>query len=226
MFLLCLYIKSAWNLRSFAGIFICVLCVAACSGASIDKSLVLNKNGVYQDVNSGSEDTGTLNAYDLNSGAYRIGSSDKINITVFGENDLSKDYVVNNIGYISFPLIGSIYAEGLTLKQLEERIREKLMDGYLKNPSISAQMAEFRPFYILGEVRVPGSYAFVSDMSVLNAVALSGGYTYRANQDVVEIMQGGKPTQGKSDSRKVRRVNPEAYRVRPGDIILVKERFF
>lgn len=161
--------------------------------------------------------------YDLNSGAYRIGSGDKVNITVFGENDLTKDYVVNNIGYISFPLIGSLHVDGITLKQLEERIREKLMDGYLKNPSVSAQMAEFRPFYILGEVRIPGSYAFVSDMSVLNAVALAGGYTYRADQDIVEIMQGGN---SKAKGGAVRRVDPETYSVRPGDIILVKERFF
>jgi len=150
---------------------------------------------------------------------YVLGPEDRIKITVFGEPDMTGDYRVGSDGAIAFPLVGDIRVEGLTLRQAEEAIKEKLRQGYLKKPSVSIEVSESRPFYILGEVRRPGSYNYIAGMNVLQAVAISGGFTYRANRKSVEILRGNDaPAEPMS-------VTPQE-RVKPGDIIFIQERFF
>ena len=156
--------------------------------------------------------------------AYTLGIEDQVHLIVYGENDLTGDYTVGPTGTISVPLIGEVLVNNLSLRQAEQVIATRLADGYLVDPSVSMQIAKRRPFYIMGEVRTPGSYSFVSNMTVMNAVAMAGGFTYRANQSSVEIM---RPDNEKSDDGKG--VDKEASmdaRVAPGDIIVVKERFF
>ncbi|MEL6962274.1 MAG: SLBB domain-containing protein, partial [Pseudomonadota bacterium] len=90
--------------------------------------------------------------------------------------------------------------------------------GYLVNPQVSLEVLNYRPFYILGEVNQPGSYPYVNGMTVINAIALAGGYTYRASQGSITVQRGG------SNSDKVG-VGPTSQ-ILPGDIITVPERFF
>lgn len=151
---------------------------------------------------------------------YVLGSSDVLRITVFGEADLTNSYTVDAGGMIAMPLIGDLKLAGLTLRQAEEAIEASLAQGYLINPSVSIEVTTYRPFYIMGEVRNPGSYPYVANMSVLNAVALAGGFTYRARQSEVELMSGrpGAPREYEDTP-----VNTLVY---PGDIIVVEERFF
>lgn len=150
---------------------------------------------------------------------YILGAEDKIKITVFGEQDLSGSFKIGGDGNISMPLVGIVQLQNLTLRQAEDLIEEKLRDGYLKNPSISIEVAESRPFYILGEVRRPGSYNYINGMSVLQAIAISGGFTYRANRKSVDILRG------QAAPSKPLSVLPEMP-VQAGDIIFVRERFF
>ena len=150
---------------------------------------------------------------------YVLGPEDKLKINVFGEKELSGDYRVGSGGSIAFPLIGDINVEGLTLRQAEEAIKVKLREGYLKKPSVSIEIAESRPFYILGEVRRPGSYNYIAGMSVLQAVAISGGFTYRANRKSVEILRG-------NDAPAEPMNTTTSEKVKPGDIIFIQERFF
>lgn len=151
---------------------------------------------------------------------YLLGPGDKIRITVYGEEALSGVYGISAQGTLSFPLIGELQAQGLSLSVLEQSIAAGLKDGFLVNPSVTMEMESYRPFYIMGEVRDPGSYDYVANMSVLNAVALAGGFTYRANEGAVEVMRRtGRKEETLND------VNVESV-VLPGDIILVKERFF
>lgn len=152
--------------------------------------------------------------------AYRIAPDDKLKIVVFDEKTLSRVYRVGSTGHISVPLIGDVYVQGKTTRDIERELVVRLSDGYLVNPSVSIEIDEYRPFYILGEVRTPGSYSFVNDMSVLNAVALAGGFTYRANKRNVEIL---RVSEGASEGVKEQPVDAS---VLPGDIILVRERFF
>lgn len=151
---------------------------------------------------------------------YRLGTNDKIRLLVFGEEDLSDVYTIAPNGMLSIPLIGQVPARDKTIHELQTTIEQRLADGYLVNPSISLEIAAFRPFYILGEVTNPGSYPYENDMTILKAVALAGGFTYRADRDTIKIVQSN------ADGTKTYTEHPSQTRFAPGDIILVEERFF
>jgi polysaccharide export outer membrane protein len=150
---------------------------------------------------------------------YRLGPGDKLRVIVFGEEDLSGEFVVDGSGYIRLPLVGQVQAANRTVYEFERDVETKLKDGYLKAPRVSAEVMNYRPFYIIGEVGKPGEYPYVNGMSVLNAVALAGGYTYRANERNVYLRRYG-------DSREQSVPADETTKVYPGDIIRVVERFF
>ena len=150
---------------------------------------------------------------------YVLGIGDKVRLTVYGEDDLSGEYEVSSTGVMALPLIGAIKATGTTVREFEDAVRKKLKAGYLNDPRVSAQVTNYRPFFILGEVSKPGSYPYVNGMSVLNAVALAGGYSYRADTDGVTIMHASDP------AKKEQRAREDAI-VMPGDIVRVPERLF
>ncbi|MCC6597808.1 MAG: polysaccharide export protein [Alphaproteobacteria bacterium] len=154
---------------------------------------------------------------------YLLGPDDEIKMTVFGEEDLSGPYNVSATGTLSIPLIGDVQASGRTLKEIETEIVKKLKNGYLIDPSVALSITKYRPFYILGEVRLPGSYSYVSGMSVLNAVALAGGFTYRANKKNVQIK---RPVHGINSNEIPKKEYTVDAKILPGDVIFIKERFF
>lgn len=151
---------------------------------------------------------------------YLLGSGDQIKITVFGEPDLSGQYEIDGSGFVAFPLVGEIKAAGGTVRELEKGIAAKLSSGYLKNPTVSIEVLTYRPFFILGEVKRPGSYAYKSGLNLLNAVALAGGYTYRAKSSVWVLTRSG------DKSYNEREITDGAFQIRPGDTIVIPERFF
>ncbi len=150
---------------------------------------------------------------------YRLGSGDLLKITVFNQEDLSGEYTINGAGQISLPLIGDVNTKDLTVKQVEQGITDKLKPDYLLNPRVSVQVLNYRPFYILGEVKEPKSYPYVDGMTYLNAVAIAGGYTYRAKEDHVVVVRMNDP------QKRELTLNMDE-KVLPGDVIHVKERFF
>lgn len=154
-----------------------------------------------------------------NGADYILGVGDQVRLTVYGEEDLSGTYEVGSTGVMALPLIGNVDAANKTIRQFEETVRQKLAGGYLHDPKVSAQVMNYRPFFILGEVAKPGSYPYVNGMTVLNAVALAGGYTYRANSDGAVIIRANDPTKSENKAK-------EDATVMPGDIIRVPERFF
>jgi polysaccharide export outer membrane protein len=151
--------------------------------------------------------------------AYRLGAGDKLRIQVFGAEDMSGEFTVGDSGLIAAPLIGPVKAQGLTVPQLEEGIREKLRQGYFKEPRLNVEILSYRPFYIVGEVAKPGPYPYASGMTVLSAVAMAGGYTYRANENFVVVQRrlNGSAEEGKASI---------TSRILPDDIIRVPERYF
>jgi protein involved in polysaccharide export with SLBB domain len=149
----------------------------------------------------------------------QLGPGDKIRLTVFGEEDLSGEFEIDNTGSLALPLVGEVKARGLTQRELEQAITKTLNAGYLVNPRVNVEVLNFRPFFILGEVQKPGSYPYVNDLTVINAVALGGGYTTRAKTGQVKVRRASNPNR---DEEWVSEDKP----VYPGDVIQVEERFF
>ena len=151
--------------------------------------------------------------------AYQLGSSDRRRVTVFGHPDLSGEFEVDGTGSISLPLIGQKKAVGLSTAQLETSITETLAAGYILDPRVSVEVINYRPFYILGEVGTPGEYPYTNGLTVQNAVAAAGGFTYRANKRVVYIKSIDSDREIPYD------LTPGTV-VKPGDTLRIGERIF
>jgi polysaccharide export outer membrane protein len=152
--------------------------------------------------------------------AYVLGPGDRLKILVYGAEDVSGEFAVADSGLVAAPLIGQTKAQGLTVAQLEDSLREKLSQGYLRNPRVSVDVLSYRPFSILGEVQHPGTFPYSSGATVLSAIAQAGGYTYRANEDFVVV------DRKTSDGKTIRGRATATSRIQPDDIIRVPERYF
>jgi polysaccharide export outer membrane protein len=152
---------------------------------------------------------------------YRLAPGDKVRIVVFGEENLSGDYVVTSAGNLSFPLIGNLPAGDKTVETLQTALTAALADGYLKDPRVSIQVVAFRPFYILGEVARPGEYAVSTGLTLQQAVATAAGYTYRANTRKVFIRRASDTAETLVDLRESAPII-----IRAGDTIRIPERHF
>ncbi|MCH2546360.1 MAG: polysaccharide export protein [Alphaproteobacteria bacterium] len=144
---------------------------------------------------------------------------DAVKVTTFGHEDLSGEFKVESNGTINLPLVGNIKATGRTKEQLEYAIRKKLSNGYLVDPKVSVEVANFRQFYIVGEVQEPGAYDYVPSLNVLKAVAIAGGFNRRAVTDDFKIMR-------RENGAEKQLVANEESLVLPGDTVRVEERFF
>ena len=149
----------------------------------------------------------------------RIGHGDRIKLTIFGEPDLSGEYRVGALGKITVPLMGRIKAAGLTQAALQRNIRNRLHRTYLKHPRVHVEVVGYQPLLVHGEVRKPGPHEFRPGLTVADAIALAGGYTYRANERYVLLLRRGwmRPLPLSLPSRAI---------VLPGDNIRIPERFF
>ena len=153
------------------------------------------------------------------SAAYTLAGGDRLRVIVFGQDNLSNIYAVDGSGRIAMPLIGTVPAAGMTTTQLERSIEGRLRTGYIREPKVTVEVDGYRPFFILGEVTNSGQFPFVNGMTVQTAVAIAGGYTPRAARDYAEvtrITQRGPMTVAV----------PINQRLRPGDTVVVKERWF
>jgi polysaccharide export outer membrane protein len=201
-------VATYWSRRVLAvglsAIF--VLALAACQTG--DGSVPVTGNPVSPPVSTPQDDT-----------EYKLGTGDKIRVITFGEKDLSGEFELDGKGVFSLPLVGQIGARGLTLRELETKIADKLRGGYLRNPRVSVEVMNYRPFYIQGEVKNSGEYPYKNGLTVQSAVAMAGGYTYRARTSYVFIRHARE-----KQERQYQLDKP--VRVLPGDNVRVPERFF
>jgi polysaccharide export outer membrane protein len=150
---------------------------------------------------------------------YVLGPNDRIRVKVYGEPDITGEYEINSGGQVSVPLAGHIKAAGLTTRQLERSITSALAKGIVRDPRVNVEIAAYRPYYILGEVKKSGEYPYRLGLTVLDAVASAGGFTYRANENKVYLRRSGVSVE-------------EIYAldapvpVFPGDNIRIPERYF
>ncbi len=152
--------------------------------------------------------------------ATHLQTGNKIKVTIYGEDTLTGEYDINPGGYVSMPLVGAIRAAGRTRSELERDIANRYRSGgFLQDPNVTVAVVQFRPFYVLGEATSPGEYPFRSGLNVHSAVAMAGGFTYRASRSAVLIRHAGE---------QVWREYPltEAVPIEPGDLIRVPERYF
>lgn len=160
----------------------------------------------------------------------QVGVDDTFDVRVYGEGDLSGTYRVATDGTIDFPLAGRIPVVGLRIGQIQERLTERLKNGYLKDPQITVLMKEWnsRKISVLGQVQRPGSVAYHPHMTIVDAIAGAGGFTGIAAKNAVSLRReaGGKVeshiyrvadiTEGRSNN----------VLVLPGDVLVVEERLF
>jgi polysaccharide export outer membrane protein len=156
---------------------------------------------------------------DQGGAVYLLGAGDSLRITVFGEADLSGTFRISDNGAVVMPLVGQVSAAGLSVPELQKRLVNQLNVKAVKSPDVTIQIEEYRPFFILGEVKNPGSYPYVPEMTVLTAVAIAGGFTFRASEDEVSVTR--KRNGAASEARATR-----ASRILPGDVVYVFERHF
>lgn len=149
---------------------------------------------------------------------YHLGAGDQVHVNVFGETALTGDFLVSTRGTIAYPLVGEVEAAGLTASEFARRLQEAL-GQYLRQPNVSVSVANYRPFFILGEVVRPGSYPYTPSLTVLNAVATAGGFTYRANQGRVFVKHAAETEE---TGYRLTSTTP----VLPGDTIRIGERLF
>ncbi|MEZ5996679.1 MAG: polysaccharide biosynthesis/export family protein [Hyphomonadaceae bacterium] len=149
---------------------------------------------------------------------YRLGAGDQVRVTVFNEPDLTGPFVVGAQGTIAYPLVGSIRAGGLTIPEFTDALQAAL-STYVRQPNVSVEVTNYRPFFILGEVQRPGTYPYSASLTVPNAVATAGGFTYRANRRRVFIRRANE---SEEHSYPLTVTTP----VLPGDTVRIGERLF
>jgi polysaccharide export outer membrane protein len=152
--------------------------------------------------------------------AYQLSPGDKVKITVFNEPDLSGEFQVNDSGHVALPLAGEVPAADKTLPEFKTEVIRILRGRFVKNPRVAVEMTNYRPFNVIGEVRNAGQYSYRPGLTVQDAVAMAGGYTYRANTRTLYVRRvnaGGEDTVQTDSDRAL---------VMPGDNIRVPERYF
>ena len=150
---------------------------------------------------------------------YSLDSGDRLRVVVYGQDGLTNTYSVDAGGNITVPLIGAVKARGSSTQQLSAAIAAKLRQGYMREPYVAVEIESYRPFFILGEVMFPGQYPYVADMTVETAVAIAGGFSPRAERATAEISRSVRGEQMRSPV-------PTTAPVKPGDTIVVAERWF
>jgi polysaccharide export outer membrane protein len=150
---------------------------------------------------------------------YRLGPGDQLRIAVFGEPNLSGEFLINPSGSISYPLVGEVAATGKTVNEFAAALSEVLRGGYVRQPSVTVEVSSYRPFFILGEVGAPGTYPYAAGLTVMNAVATAGGFTYRADTGRVYIKH---PDETAERLYRLTSTTP----IQPGDTVRIPERRF
>ncbi len=152
-------------------------------------------------------------------GPYPLDTGDVVNVTVYGEAEMTKTYTIDDAGAVSFPLVGPVRVRGLTAQMAAANIAAALADGYMRDPSVTVEIEQYRPFFIQGAVTTGGQFAYVYGMTVRAAISTAGGFTDTADRSraIVYRRQGSEMVKGV--------VNLD-FPIYPSDTIIVMERWF
>jgi len=152
-------------------------------------------------------------------GPYPLDTGDVVNVTVYGEAEMTKTYTIDDAGAVSFPLVGPVRVRGLTTQMAAANIAAALADGYMRDPSVTVEIQQYRPFFIQGAVTTGGQFAYLYGMTVRAAISTAGGFTDTADRSraIVYRRQGSEMVKGVVDLD---------FPIYPSDTIIVMERWF
>jgi polysaccharide biosynthesis/export protein len=152
-------------------------------------------------------------------GPYQLDTGDAVRVTVYGDEELTETYRVDDGGAIAFPLVGSVQVRGQTTRSAAASLSAALANGYMRNPNVAVEVAEYRPFFIQGEIGNSGQFPYVYGMTVRAAISTAGGFSDTAdrNRAVVYRRQGNEMVKGIVDLD---------FPIFPGDTIVILERWF
>ena len=151
---------------------------------------------------------------------YKLGPGDKVRINVFNDESVSGEFMISNSGMVVLPLVGEVKAGGLNPEELLTALTEKIASiRLMRDPRITIDVVEYRPYYILGEVNTPGKYPYGIGLTVTKAVATAGGFTYRADERIAYLTREGQTTETAIRITAATRINP-------GDTLRIAQRIF
>ncbi len=149
---------------------------------------------------------------------YLLGTGDVIRIQVYGEQDLYLQTRVSDSGTISYPFLGELRVQGLSLTNVKDLITSRLKGDYLINPRVSVDIMEYRPFYVNGEVKKSGGFAYKPGLTIRKAISLAGGFKERASKEKIFVIR--------DESKTEEPINVTLdTAVKPGDTITVERSF-
>jgi protein involved in polysaccharide export with SLBB domain len=159
-----------------------------------------------------------------------LGPGDVVEIRVYGENDLSGTFDVGTDGNINFPLIGLVAVDGVAPPAVRDEIQRRLADGYLKNPSVTLRVTEYRSKKVTveGEVRAPSTFPYTDNMGIREAISRAGGFTAMARRNAVKVT---RIVEGKSKVfvvavDEISKGKAPDFLIHPGDNLHVDQRPF
>ncbi len=139
-------------------------------------------------------------------------------MSVYGDPNLTNTYRVDDSGSIAMPLVGSVTARGVTTTVLSQRVASALAAGFMRNPNVAVEVAEYRPFFIQGAVGSSGQYPYVYGMTVRAAISAAGGFSDTASRDTATIYR-------RQDNDMVKGTVELDFPILPGDTIVISERW-
>lgn len=159
-----------------------------------------------------------------------LGPGDVFAVRVYNQDEMSDDYAVSGDGTISFPLIGVVAVTGKTPSQLEVELRERLADGFFKNPQVSVLVKEYnsKKVSVFGQVRRPGTLPFGDGMTIVEAISQAGGFTGMARRNAVTVTRDEAEGQKKYTVpvERIGKGSAANFYLVPGDVVFVPERWY
>ncbi len=156
-----------------------------------------------------------------------LGVGDRFELAVHGQPDLSGMFTVSDDGTINFPYVGRVTADGETCASLERVLTDGLADGYLQNPSVRCSITEYnsKRIYIFGEVNSPGSFAYKSNITIIEGIALAGGFSDNANSNGTKLSRvvNTAEIQVRVPMQDIVEGKSKNVKLLPGDILYVPE---
>jgi polysaccharide biosynthesis/export protein len=156
------------------------------------------------------------NAGKESDGIYRLDTGDRVRVLVAGQDALSNGYEVDAGGAIELPSVGKVNARGLSTVQLSGAIARRLKQGKMHDAHVAVQVETYRPFLIQGDVKNPGLYPYVNNMTTETAIEMAGGLKKRTDKKNVTINNSEREETGSVPAR----VDAP---VKPGDTVTVTE---